>query len=100
MFVEVLQGYGGFWINPTTQEVGLDKPEAIAAVRFLAAPLRTRFLHQKLSPTVKTKPWQNFSKGMPYFFGVGLLCGRMPMPKTLRFAVKLDSTDEASCRRR
>jgi multiple sugar transport system substrate-binding protein len=34
MFVEVLNGYGGFWINPATREVGLDRPEAIAAVRF------------------------------------------------------------------
>ncbi|HEY9691991.1 MAG TPA: ABC transporter substrate-binding protein [Oculatellaceae cyanobacterium] len=35
MFVEVLKGYGGFWINPETREVGLDKPEAIQAVKFL-----------------------------------------------------------------
>ncbi|MGB3405460.1 MAG: ABC transporter substrate-binding protein [Microcoleaceae cyanobacterium] len=35
MFVEVLEGYGGFWINPDTQTVGLDQPEAIQAVEFL-----------------------------------------------------------------
>ena len=35
MFVEVLKGFGGFWIDPKTKEVGLDKPEAINAVRFL-----------------------------------------------------------------
>ncbi|MDY7013240.1 MAG: ABC transporter substrate-binding protein [Cyanobacteriota bacterium] len=35
MFVEVLQGYGGFWVNPDTLEVGLDGDEAIAAVEFL-----------------------------------------------------------------
>ena len=35
MFVEVLQGSGGFWVEPDTLEVGLDKPEAIAAVEFL-----------------------------------------------------------------
>ncbi len=35
MFVEILEGYGGFWINPDTQAVGLDKPEAIQAVEFL-----------------------------------------------------------------
>jgi multiple sugar transport system substrate-binding protein len=45
MFVEVLHGYGGFWINPTTLEVGLDKPEAIAAVRFLV-----RTIEEKISP--------------------------------------------------
>lgn len=35
MFVEILKGFGGFWIDPDTQEVGLDRPEAIAAVSFL-----------------------------------------------------------------
>lgn len=35
MFVEILKGFGGFWIDPDTQEVGLDQPEAIAAIRFL-----------------------------------------------------------------
>lgn len=35
MFVEVLQGFGGFWVNPDTLEVGLDHPEAIRAVEFL-----------------------------------------------------------------
>ena len=35
MFVEILQGYGAFWVNPDTLEVGLDQPQAIAAVEFL-----------------------------------------------------------------
>ncbi len=35
MFVEILQGFGAFWVNPDTLEVGLDQPEAIAAVEFL-----------------------------------------------------------------
>ena len=35
MFVEVLEGAGGFWVDPDTGEVGLDKPNAIAAVQFL-----------------------------------------------------------------
>lgn len=34
-FVEVLHGFGGFWIDSETQTVGLDEPEAIAAVNFL-----------------------------------------------------------------
>lgn len=33
MFVEVLEGYGGFWIKD--QKVGLDQPAAIQAVEFL-----------------------------------------------------------------
>ncbi|MGI0491469.1 ABC transporter substrate-binding protein [Alkalinema pantanalense CENA528] len=36
MFVEVLAGHGGFWVNPETQEVGLDRPEALNALQFLA----------------------------------------------------------------
>jgi multiple sugar transport system substrate-binding protein len=35
MFVEVLHGYGGFWINSETLEVGLDRDEAIKAAKFL-----------------------------------------------------------------
>jgi multiple sugar transport system substrate-binding protein len=39
MFVEVLQGYGGFWVDPDTLEVGLDREEAIAAVDFLRSTI-------------------------------------------------------------
>jgi multiple sugar transport system substrate-binding protein len=35
MFVEILQGSGGFWVNPDTLEVGLDQPETVEAVEFL-----------------------------------------------------------------
>ncbi len=35
MFVEVLEGFGGFWANSETLEVGLDQPQAIQAVKFL-----------------------------------------------------------------
>ncbi len=35
MFIEILEGYGGFWVNLETNEVGLDKAEAIEAVDFL-----------------------------------------------------------------
>jgi multiple sugar transport system substrate-binding protein len=35
MFVEMLKGFGGFWVNPATLEVGLDQPAAIAAINFL-----------------------------------------------------------------
>lgn len=45
MFVEILQGFGGFWVNPETLEVGLDKPEAIQAVEFLRSTI-----HKGISP--------------------------------------------------
>jgi trehalose/maltose transport system substrate-binding protein len=34
-YLEVLSGYGGYWIDPLTNDVGLDDPEAIAAATFL-----------------------------------------------------------------
>ncbi|MDB9494087.1 ABC transporter substrate-binding protein [Spirulina major CS-329] len=40
MFVEVLAGHGAFWIDPDSLEVGLDAPEAIAALEFLRATIQ------------------------------------------------------------
>ncbi|GAB1538465.1 ABC transporter substrate-binding protein [Scytonema sp. NUACC21] len=40
MFVEVLQGSGGFWINPDTGEVGLDRPQTLKAIEFLRSTVR------------------------------------------------------------
>jgi multiple sugar transport system substrate-binding protein len=39
MFVEILEGFGGFWVNSETNEVGLDQPEAIQAVEFLRSAI-------------------------------------------------------------
>ena len=41
MFVEVLEGFGGFWVNPTSLEVGLDRPETIQAINFLKDTVQT-----------------------------------------------------------
>lgn len=54
MFVEVLAGFGGFWVDPQTQAVGLDQPAAIAAVDFLQTTIA-----QGISPpgtTTYTEP--------------------------------------------
>jgi multiple sugar transport system substrate-binding protein len=45
MFVEVLQGFGGFWVNPENLEVGLDKPETLKAISFLKDTIE-----QEISP--------------------------------------------------
>jgi len=34
-FVEIIAGYGGFWVNPDTLEVGLDSEAGVNAVKFL-----------------------------------------------------------------
>ncbi|MFB2770240.1 ABC transporter substrate-binding protein [Pelatocladus sp. BLCC-F211] len=41
MFVEVLKGFGGFWVNPNTLEVGLDRPETLKAIAFLKETIQT-----------------------------------------------------------
>ncbi|MGJ5674863.1 MAG: ABC transporter substrate-binding protein [Nostochopsis sp.] len=41
MFVEILQGFGGFWVNPNTLEVGLDRPETLKAIAFLKQTIQT-----------------------------------------------------------
>ncbi|MEM8808295.1 MAG: extracellular solute-binding protein [Cyanobacteria bacterium P01_G01_bin.38] len=45
-FVELLDGYGGYWLKPNTLEVGLDEPGAIAAAQFLQT-----LLTENVSPT-------------------------------------------------
>ncbi len=34
-FVELIAGYGGFWIDPDSLEVGLDQPAGIQAAEFM-----------------------------------------------------------------
>ena len=45
-FLEVLRGHGGFWVEPATLEVGLDRAESVAALQFL----RGARLEQPISP--------------------------------------------------
>lgn len=46
VFAEVLAGYGGFWIQQGTNEVGLDRSAALEAVKFLQQTIQ-----QGISPT-------------------------------------------------
>jgi multiple sugar transport system substrate-binding protein len=39
-YLEVLRGHGGFWVDPATLDVGLDRPEALAALDFMLRCLR------------------------------------------------------------
>ncbi|WP_204103958.1 MULTISPECIES: ABC transporter substrate-binding protein [Spirulina sp. CCY15215] len=41
MFVEILKGFGAYWVNPETLEVGLDSDKAIASVEFLHNLIKT-----------------------------------------------------------
>ncbi len=46
VFLEVLKGYGGFWIDADGQQIGLDRPSAINAAAFLRS-----LIEQEISPT-------------------------------------------------
>ncbi|MDJ0843244.1 ABC transporter substrate-binding protein [Crocosphaera sp.] len=92
MFVEVLAGYGAFWVDPDTLEVGLDSPEAIEAVKFL----RTTLEQQVSPPGITTyaeeearRLFQNgdavFMRNWPYAFG---LLSAEDSPVKGKFAIK------------
>ena len=51
IFMEIIQGYGGFWINENG-EVGLNQPPAIKAVKFL----RSLIQKEQISPKPGKKP--------------------------------------------
>lgn len=67
MFLEVLSGFGGYWIDPETLAVGLDTEDAIASLNFLVNTLK-----QGLSPpgTVSYQEEENrrlFQNGQAVF---------------------------------
>lgn len=49
-FVEILDGFGGFWIDSETQEVGLGKPEAVRAAAFLRS-----LIAERVAPSAVTR---------------------------------------------
>ncbi|MBE9141021.1 ABC transporter substrate-binding protein [Nodosilinea sp. LEGE 07088] len=74
-FVEVLAGYGGFWIEPGTGEVGLDRAEAIAAATFLADTIRQGITPQLVTSYSETESFEQFLaeqslfvRNWPYFW--------------------------------
>lgn len=97
-FTEVLTGFGGFWVNPETNEVGLDRTEAIAALQWL----RDAIHREKISPPGTTAYTEEesrllflagravFMRNWPFVFtmaqqersGVRGKVGLMPMPHT------------------
>lgn len=59
IFTEVLQGYGGFWINPLTSDVGLDQPQVVDAVKFLRDTIE-----QGISPLDVTKYQEKHARNL------------------------------------
>ncbi len=66
-FVEVLAGHGGFWLEPSTEEVGLDQPAAIAAAQFLADTIRQGISPQLVTSYGETASFNQFLDGQSLF---------------------------------
>jgi multiple sugar transport system substrate-binding protein len=67
MFVEVLQGFGGFWVNPDTLDVGLDRPEAIQAVKFLRSTVDQGISPPGVTNYIEEDTRQIFQSGQAVF---------------------------------
>jgi multiple sugar transport system substrate-binding protein len=67
MFVELLHGFGGEWINPDTLEVGLDQPAALQAVEFLRETIRQGVSPPGVTTYVEEDLRQLFQNGKAAF---------------------------------
>lgn len=92
MFVEILTGFGGFWINPDTLEVGLDRPEAVAGVEFLVKTIEERISPPGVTTYAEEETRRLFQNGnvvflrnWPYVFG---LASQDDSPIQGKFAIK------------
>ncbi|WP_036482492.1 ABC transporter substrate-binding protein [Myxosarcina sp. GI1] len=67
MFVEILEGSGGFWIDPDTSEVGLDRSEAIEAVEFLRTTIDKRISPPGVTTYAEEETRRLFENGKTVF---------------------------------
>ena len=66
-FVEIVEGYGGFWIDADTLEVGLDRPEAIEAVEFMRGVIQQEVTPEGVTNYLEEDSLRVFENGNAVF---------------------------------
>ncbi len=67
MFVEILEGFGGYWVNPETLEVGLDKPQTVEAIEFLKNTISSKISPPGVTTYQEEETRQIFQNGNSVF---------------------------------
>lgn len=92
-FEEVLEGYGGFWIQPDTNEVGLDQPEALEAVKFLQRTIQEGISPGEVKSYNEDSSFNKFAEGDTIFLrNWPFIQPRLAETPTLRNRVKIAPT--------
>jgi multiple sugar transport system substrate-binding protein len=75
MFVEVLEGFGGFWVNPDTLEVVSTSRRLLRQLNFYATPLPKAFLLVVSVLMEKKKLAKSFKVVAQFSYATGLMSG-------------------------
>lgn len=67
VFVEMLRGFGGFWVDDATQTIGLDQPESIATAQFLRDTIERGISPPGVSNYIESDSLRLFSSGKVAF---------------------------------
>lgn len=95
-FEEVLAGYGGFWIQQDTNEVGLDQPEALEAVKFLQRAIQQGISPGEVKSYNEDSSFNKFAEGDTVFLrNWPFIQPRLAETSTLRDRVKIAPTVHA-----
>ena len=90
MFEEVLAGYGGFWIQPETNTVGLDQQPAIDAVNFLRRTIQEGISPNEVKNYNEEDSFNQFAEGETVFLrNWPFIQPRLEKSKRLRNRVKI-----------
>jgi multiple sugar transport system substrate-binding protein len=67
MFVEILEGFGGYWVNPETLEVGLDRSQTVEAIEFLKNTISSNISPPGVTTYQEEETRQIFQNGNSVF---------------------------------